>query len=500
MSKPDTLAEKTGVVVFSRIFTTFVELGTIIALTRLLVETDFAVITFLLLVYETAKYVATLGFPDSIFYFFERVAKDTRTGFAYMTCAIMGATGTLAWLVMTLFTFFLPDFLTQWNPEEIALTQSLLPVMALVALLEIPTWPISNIMLAADRQKDASWYQLFNGVAMFCALVVPTFMGYSIDVAIYALLIVSALRFFISFYWVWRVLPPYEKRPDRALLKEQIEFSVPIGISALVGRINRYADKFIVSYFLAAETFAIYSVGAQEIPIVRVIPFAVGSVLISRFVQFHKEDKKEELKELWYKGIEKVSLIVLPLTLFFIAVGIEYVTLLFGETYRAAALPFQIYTITVLIRVTNYGSILQAYGDTKGILRMSLNLMVLKIGLGILMTIQFGIIGTALSSVMAHGINWILYLRRIGTHMTLPWYEVLPFPSYLKILGVASAVAAFIWVIKTYVFALTGVVALVVSLILYLALFILAGRLTGIISAKDLAFLRDWFRLKFMFS
>lgn len=131
---------------------------------------------------------------------------------------------------------------------------------------------------------------------------------------------------------------------------------------------------------------------------------------------------------------------------------------------------------------------------------MSLNLMVLKIGLGILMTIQFGIIGTALSSVMAHGINWILYLRRIGTHMQLPWYQVLPFPSYLKILGVASVVAAFIWVLKTYVFALTGVFALVVSLLLYLALFIMAGRLTGIISSKDLAFLRDWFRLKFLFS
>lgn len=499
MSEKDSLAEKTGVVVFSRIFTTFVELGTVIALTRLLVETDFAIITFLLLIYETAKYVATLGFPDSVFYFFERVAKDTRTGFAYMTCAIMAATGTLAWLVMTSFTFFVSDFLSNWSADDIALTQTLLPIMALVVLLEVPTWPISNIMLAADRQKDASWYQLFNGVAMFSALVVPTFMGYSIDVAIYALLIVSVIRFFVSFYWVWKILPPYEKRPDRALLKEQVAFSVPIGISALVSRINRYADKFIVSYFLAAETFAIYAVGAQEIPIVRVIPFAVGSVLISRFVQFHKDDMREELKSLWYKGIEKVSLIVLPLTMFFIAVGTDYVTLLFGETYRAAALPFQIYTITVLIRVTNYGSILQAFGDTKGILRMSLNLMVLKISLGIAFTIWFGIIGTAVSSVLAHGINWILYLRRIGTHMSIPWYEVLPFPSYLRILGVSSGVAALIWVLKTWVFPLTGVIALSISMVLYLVLFIVIGRMTGIISASDLAYLKDWFRLKFLF-
>jgi O-antigen/teichoic acid export membrane protein len=499
MSPKDTLAEKTGVVVFSRIFTTFVELGTIIALVRLLSDTQFAIISFLLLVYETAKYVATLGFPDSIFYFFERVAKDTRTGFAYMTCAIMGATGLLAALFMAGFSFLIPGFLSNWSPESIATTQSLLPVMAIVALLEIPTWPVSNILLAADKQKDASWYQLFNGVATFFALVLPSMLGYSLDVAIYSLLVFSVLRFFVSFFWIWKVLPPYEKRPDRGLFREQVAFSVPIGLSALVGRINRYADKFIVSYFLAETTVAIYNVGAQEIPIVRVIPFAVGSVLISRFVQFHKDDMREELKSLWYAGIEKVSLIVLPLTMFFIAVGTEYITLLFGNAYLAAVLPFQIYTITVLIRVTNYGSILQAYGDTKGILKMSLNLMVLKIGLGIVFTVWFGIIGTAVSSVLAHGINWILYLRRIGTHMTIPWYEVLPFPSYLRILGVSSGVAAIIWILKTWVFPLTGLIALGVSLLLYLALFIVIGRLTGIISATDLTYLKNWLRLKSLF-
>lgn len=500
MTPDRTLAEKTGVVVFARIFTTFVELGTAIALVRLLSDTHFAIISFLLLVYETAKYVATLGFPDSVFYFFERLGKDVRAGFAYMTCAIMGATGLAAFGLMAAFNAFLPDYLSNWSPESVAMAQDLLPVMAWVALLEIPTWPVSNILLAADRQRSASWYQLVNGLATFGALVVPISLGYGLDTALHALLAVSGVRFIGSFVWLWLVLPPYGSHPDRALFKEQVAFSVPIGISALVSRINRYADKFIVSYFLAEATVAQYNVGAQEIPIVRVIPFAVGSVLISRFVHFHKEDMKEELKELWHKGIEKVSLIVLPLTLFFIATGAEFITILFGEGYREAVLPFQIYTLTVLIRVTNYGSILQAFGDTKGILRMSMNLMVLKIGLGIAFTVWFGIIGTAVSSVLAHGINWILYLRRIGRHMALPWHEVIPFPAYARILAVAAAAALLVWIIKTYVIAIGGVPAFLLSLVLYLLVFILAARMAGILSQNDLRYLRDWFRLKFLFS
>jgi O-antigen/teichoic acid export membrane protein len=492
------LAEKTGVVVFARIFTTFVELGTAIALVRLLSDTHFAIISFLLLVYETAKYVATLGFPDSIFYFFERVAHDTRAGFAYMTCAIMGVTGMAAFGLMFAFQGVLPAYLSNWAPESIAMAQQLLPVMAWVALLEIPTWPVGNILLAADRQRSASWYQLINGTATFGALIGPISMGYGLDVALYALLAVSGIRFAGSFIWLWMVLPPYQNRPGRALFREQVVFSVPIGISALVSRINRYADKFIVSYFLAEATVAQYNVGAQEIPIVRVIPFAVGSVLISRFVQFQMEDKRDELRELWHKGIEKVSLIVLPLTLFFIATGSEFITILFGEGYREAVLPFQIYTLTVLIRVTNYGSILQAFGDTKGILRLSLNLMVLKIALGIAFTVWFGIIGTAVSSVLAHGLNWLLYLRRIGGHMALPWYEVIPFKSYARILGVSAVTALLVWISIRSGLPVHGIGAFIASMALFLVVFVGLGRFTGILSAQDLRFVRDWFRLKFL--
>jgi hypothetical protein len=38
-----------------------------------------------------------------------------------------------------------------------------------------------------------------------------------------------------------------------------------------------------------------------------------------------------------------------------------------------------------------------------------------------------------------------------------------------------------------------------VSLLLYLALFIVIGRLTGIISATDLTYLKNWLRLKSLF-
>ncbi len=500
MAPKDSLAEKTGVVVFARMLTSMVELLTAVLLVRLLTTTDWAIVSLLLTVYETAKYLATLGFPESVFYFLERLKGRARTAFAYQTVAIMGATAALSGVAMLGFYGIMDGFLSEWNPDSVAKAKTLLPVMAAIALLEIPTWPVQNLMLASDRQREAGWYQLMNGALTFAAMVVPLSLGYELDTAIWSLLGYSAVRFLVSALWMWRVLPPDGPlRMDRALLREQARFSIPIGLSSLVGRLNKYADKYIVAWFLSEAALAQYNVGAQELPIVRVIPFAVGSVLISRFVQMQLEDKRQELLDLWYKGVEKVSLIVVPLAFLFIAMAEEFVVLLFGPEYRPAVVPFRLYTCIVLVRVTHYGSMLQAFGDTRGIMRMSVNLLVWNVGLSIPMTWMFGYVGTATAAVVANFINWGMYLHLIGTHMRLPWYRVLPFPFYLRVVGVSAATAAGAWAIVKYLLPIADLPALVLGAGIYLGIFVLIGSLTGIVTAADRRALADWLRLRFLF-
>jgi O-antigen/teichoic acid export membrane protein len=124
----------------------------------------------------------------------------------------------------------------------------------------------------------------------------------------------------------------------------------------------------------------------------------VGSVLISRYVAFHLESKKEELLKLWYKGVEKVSLLVVPLTIASIIIASDLIAIVAeseGTDYRNSVIPFQIFNLIVLLRVTNYGSILQAFGDTRGVFYLSLNLVLANLILSIPLTMMYGITGTA---------------------------------------------------------------------------------------------------------
>jgi len=504
MARNDSLSEKTGVVVFARILTTVVDLLTAVAIIQILSKTDFAIIGYLLMIHEVARNLAVLGFPESIFYYFERVSKDARWAFVVQTCSLLLAAALVAALAVFGVKFIAPYLLGNWPEASVEAVKQFLPVMALIAFFEIPTWPTTNILLAADRQKDSAWYEILTSMLSFVALVVPLWMGYSLETALYGLAGYAIVRFVGSFIWIWLVLPEKHLSGSEISVKSQVSFSVPLGMSSLVNKINRYIDKFVVSLLLIDTAYAEYSVGAQEVPIIRVIPFAVGSVLISRYVSLQMESKKEELLELWYKGIRKVSLLVLPLTVMVIVVAGDLISLLFeseGTSYEAAVLPFQIYNLIILIRITHYGSILQAFGDTKGVLLMSINLLAANLVLSIPMTYFFGIIGTALSTLIANIYNWYMILRRIGGHMDLPARKVLPFPFFFRVLGVSVLAGVIVWSVRhAWIGADQDILGLSVGMTVFLLLFAVMGTVLKVISSEDWQQFRNWISLKFLWN
>jgi O-antigen/teichoic acid export membrane protein len=496
------LTEKTMVVVFSRVLTSFIDLTTAILIARLLSKTDFAILGYLLMIYEVARYIATLGFPESIFYFFEHLTKEFRKAFALQTIGILTVTALISGLLILLVKVFASDIISDQFSESVVLTiQSYLPYIALIAVLEIPTWPVHNILLASDRQKEAGWYQVITSLMSFAALIGPLALGYSIEVTLYCMVGYASLRFIGSFIWVMLILPKGGLRTPQGNIKEQITFSLPLGISSLVSQFNKYADKFIVSIFLTEIAFGEYIIGAQEVPIIRVIPFAVGTVLISRYVNLKIKNLGDDLINLWYKGIEKVSLIVIPLTILSIVLAPYFIKIFqSGDTdYSNSIIPFQIYNLIILIRVAHYGSILQAFGDTKGILRLSISLVVLNILFSVPLTIMLGINGTAIGTLLANIINWIFTLKRIGGHLEVKTSKVIPMKYVSKIFSISVASGLIIYFTSRYVSdSLNWIENLAISSLIFFAIYIVIGVLTKTIKKEDLVNLKEMFKLSFL--
>lgn len=515
MKQRDSLEKKAGIVVFARILTTIIDLALAITTIQLLVKQDFAIMGYILMIHELARNLATLGLPESIFYFFERISLRQKARFTGQTFALLMVAGLVAGGCILGISTILPFILPEWNPQAVEQLQRVLPWLALVVVLEIPTWPVSNIFLALDHQKDAAWFETLTSAVLFGAIVVPIALGYGVVGAVFGMVVYATIRALGSTLWVMVRLRQTSKKDtllesvdaaqdsfhENVSILAQLRFSLPLGLSSYVNKLNRNIDKVVVSVLLPVFALADYTLGAQEIPIIRVIPFAIGSVLISRFVAYQIEGKKEELLELWYRGVEKVSLLVLPLGVLSIVIAPDLIAWIASSDqadYSGAVLPFQIYNAIVLLRVTHYGSLLQAFGDSKGVLRMSIQLVILNIILSIPATLAFGIVGTAASTLIANIVNWWLYLRRIGRHLELPAHKVLPFKRYLSILGISLAIGALMMVVQHWGFQeLTAPIRLILITMLFLPTYWLVGSWTQIIGQEDRAQFIRWASLTF---
>lgn len=497
--REDSLSDKAGVFVFSRILSTLVELGTVILLVRLLTKDAMAVIGFLLLVYQTARSFATFGFPESVFYFFEKVEPRCRRVVAVRTVGTLAALGALTALVLLGLAAAAPHLLRNWSHANIALLQELLPWLGLVALLEIPTWPMNNILLALDRQKSASWYQILTSVASLLALVGPVLLGFEIAVAVYGLVLYAIARFVLSVIWFQAVLPGPGAPLPPGTFAEQVRFSVPLGLNTLSARINKYIDKFVVSVLLPAAAFAEYQVGGQELPLITAIPYAVGSVFISRYVSLQLAGERDAVIDLWYRSIEGVSLVVVPAAVLFIAVAHDFITLVFGAQYAPAVLPFQIYTLILLHRVTQYSTILQAYADTRSILRLTLIILVVNLVLSVPLTMLLGLPGPALATLLSSLAGWYLYLRRIGHHLQVGLGEAFPWRFYLRVVAVAAMAGAVAWGLRHAALqSLPQVTAMAASVAIFVVIYAGLGTLARVIGRDHWRVFWDWLRLRFL--
>lgn len=493
------LSNKIGVVVFSRVFSTLIELGMLIVPARLLSKDSMAVVGFLLVAYQLARTVAAFGFPESVFYFFEKLAREHRRAFAVRTMAILAGTGVLAAALLAGLAAVVPQVLRDWSAEQLAMLQRLLPWLGLVALLDIPTTPMGNILLALNRQKASSWYQVLTSVGLFASVVGPVLLGLDADAIVFTLLAFSALRFVFTAVWFQVVLPGPGTALPPGTLREQMRFSVPLGINAFSGRLGKYLDRIVVSALLPAAAFAEYHVGGQELPVITAIPGAVASVLITRYVSLRLAGDRQQLIALWNRGIEGVSLVVVPVAMLFIAIAPDFITLVFGAQYAPAAVPFQIYTVILFHRVTIYGAMLQAHEDTRSILRFTWISLAANAALSLPLTLLLGFPGPALAALLAAMITWYAYLRRIGHHLGVGIGGVFPWRYYLRVLAVSAVAGAACWTMRATVLAsLPQVGAMSASVAVFVALYAGLGTATRVIDRSHWSTLGDWLRLRFL--
>lgn len=418
-------------------------IATLVASNHLYDRHEWSFIAAVLLIYETAIALGSLGLPDAVFYFLGRYP-DRSGATVRQTSAILLA---LAAPVIVLACG--AGAIMHAADPGLRLLESL-PWLAFVLIVELPTQPAVNQLIAHGRTGAASALYVGFSVLRMIAVLAPASVGWSAHAIPVAMAVLGLSRLAAHLVIVRQVYPMRAGASwrHRSQIVEIAKFAVPAGVSATLGKLNALVDKYIVELMLGAAAFGTYTVAAFELPLITLIPYAIGAVTQVTYVRLYAAGELRALEQLWLRTTERIAAIVVPLAMAVIVMARDVILLLFADEYAGATGPFQIFTAIVLHRIAAYGPMLQATDQS----RMLLVTGALTIGTNLLLaaplTLAFGLIGPALATAISVIPGWLVTLHRIGRVFGGGIRDALPWRHYGKVLAISAGLGMLLWTVR----------------------------------------------------
>lgn len=147
--------------------------------------------------------------------------------------------------------------------------------------------------------------------------------------------------------------------------REVRAFLWPLLLASGIGLLGLRMDQIIVANRLGPEVYALYAVGAFEIPLFGLLQSSVSSVLMPRFAALARQQEWAEITRLWRRALVRSAVIVFPIAAILIVLAEDFIVFVFGETYRESAIIFRIYLLLAPVRIMTFGLVLRAAGHTK---------------------------------------------------------------------------------------------------------------------------------------
>jgi peptidoglycan biosynthesis protein MviN/MurJ (putative lipid II flippase) len=224
----------------------------------------------------------------------------------------------------------------------------------------------------------------------------------------------------------------------------------------------------------------------------------VTTALVPTLVIAHGRGENERFLQLWHASMVKVALVMMPVFVGLFVLAEPLVRLLFSAEYTEAAVPFRVYLCLLPLRLCAYGAVVRALGQTKPVLVAAVAGLTVNAALNYPFYLAFDLAGPALASIVAQLVAIGLLLAVIRRRLGITWARVFPVKGVLHAFGIAAVAAVPLVLGAPTLLAMTGhrwtddVIALSVGGGAFLAVYLVVGRVGGLLSGEDLRYLVDF--------
>lgn len=463
--------------------------GLPLLLVRRLDQDEFGLYKQVFLIVSTAMYILPIGFHMSAFYFLPR--EPERRGEVVLNILlfhlfVMGG----ACLALVLWPGLLAAI---FRGGELAAHA---PLIGVVVLLWGTATALEYLTIANEETRLSTAFIVSMQLTRTVLLIAAGGWFGSVRAIVWAAVAQGLIHAAVMITYAHRRFRIFRSGFDWQLMRRQLSYALPIGVSVLLARFMLDVDSYFVSHQFDAATFAVYAVGCFNLPLFSLLLDAVGSVMITRVSQLQKEGALEEIKVLTTRMARKLAAVAFPCYAFLLVTGPEFVTLLFTEQYLASWPVFAVNLAQIPLGIVFAATdpVVRAYAEHRYFLlkvRGALfALLVLLLWAGVA---RFGLVGAVSMVVAVTAIERVIMLgllRRVLGWRRADW----PLLADVGKLAVAAAAAAAVAVVaRSLMHGSHPFVLLSVCGVIYSAAYAAAAFALGVVTPDE----RDQARRQF---
>jgi O-antigen/teichoic acid export membrane protein len=276
-----------------------------------------------------------------------------------------------------------------------------------------------HLWLAQKKPSLAFYYTSGRLALRLSTVAIAAILTRDIEMIIHALLVLEAVRLIASAI-VWRTLrrrdPPSDARPG--LWSAQLRYCLPLGISLMVTTLNSYVGSILISATLGAVLLAQYAVGTYAVPVLYMLRNSVSDALLPHMAGQENDAEGKPRLQLWYQSNTLFAVMLLPVGVLLARFAELIVVTLFSAKYLPAVIVFQVYLLSILTHLVDFGVPFRLLGRTSIYLYSTLAAMITNVALLFVLLPHFGILAAIFSTlggeVVMMTIHTIMLSRATG--------------------------------------------------------------------------------------
>lgn len=421
-------------------------IGVAVVLVRLLTKEQFGSYRQVMLVAMFLGQLFSMQLPHSLYYFVPKLGDERRRALLMQTLLLALAGGAAGAAIML---FGARPLARQF--ENPSLT-SLLTVFCIFPIIQVILQLIPHFMISAERAGRGCVYIMVREAIRAGVVVSLAAMGAPLSSLLVCLLVGTGALALCGVGDMYRLSPGRSVSIDKALIRHQLVYTLPLAAAVLVAVTKKFFDKFLIASFFDTENFAVYAAGAIEVPVQAVVTSSIFAAVLPNLVELWDDGRKDQMVALWREAVRKSSIVIYPMFFVLLVCAQDLVLLMYGEPYREAAYPFMIYLLIMPIRVAVYGTFVRAVGRTRPVLFSALLGLVANavFSLAILLIARqlmgekslLAFLAPAIGTVLAAGCS-AMYLIIAAARATQHGFRrIMPWTELARLLGIAAAAGA----------------------------------------------------------